>query len=329
MGGVRAGAGRARRGRAVAFASGTAAAAAILETLPGGARVVGPERGYAWTRSLLAERAATGRIALQTVDTVTPRRPWPACEGADLLWLESPSNPLLEVAELDRLCGAGLPVAVDSTFATPLLQRPLELGAAFSLHSATKFIGGHSDLLPAWSARATTRDWERCGMRGRRSARRRGRSRPSSHCAGCARCRCGWSSRSALRSRWRSGCQRIRRSARSTTPASGRCSPSRSAPTRWRSARRARVITYAKSLGGVESLIDRRGPSLLRLSVGCEHVEDLWADLDVGLVVAEDRAQRAADLTDGGGVLERLADRRQQVVGALGGLFELGQPAGR
>ena len=51
-----------------------------------------------------------------------------------------------------------------------------------------------------------------------------------------------------------------------------------------------RVFTYAKSLGGVESLIDRRGPSLLRLSVGCEHVEDLWADLDVGLVVAEDRA---------------------------------------
>ena len=65
----------------------------------------------------------------------------------DLLWLESPSNPLLEVAELDVLCACGVPVAVDSTFATPLLQRPLELGAAFSLHSATKFIGGHSDLL--------------------------------------------------------------------------------------------------------------------------------------------------------------------------------------
>ena len=74
-----------------------------------------------------------------------------------------------------------------------------------------------------------------------------------------------------------------------------------------------RVFTYAKSLGGVESLIDRRGPSLLRVSVGCEHVEDLWADLDLRLILAEDVAQRAADLADGGVVLERLADRRQQV----------------
>ena len=50
------------------------------------------------------------------------------------------------------------------------------------------------------------------------------------------------------------------------------------------------VFTHAKSLGGVESLIDRRGPSLLRFSVGCEHVEDLWRDLDLGLVLAEDLA---------------------------------------
>ena len=93
-------------GHAVAFASGTAAAAAILETLPFGARVVGPVAGYAWTRSLLAERAAAGRIALETVDTTDTAATLRACAGADLLWLESPSNPLLEVAELDRLCRA-------------------------------------------------------------------------------------------------------------------------------------------------------------------------------------------------------------------------------
>ena len=72
-------------------------------------------------------------------------------EGAALLWVETPTNPLVGVAELDRLIdgahAAGAAVAVDATFATPLLQRPLELGADIAMHSATKFIGGHSDLL--------------------------------------------------------------------------------------------------------------------------------------------------------------------------------------
>ena len=70
---------------------------------------------------------------------------------ADLLWIESPSNPLLEVADLAAICAAprraGTRVVVDNTFATPLLQRPLELGADVVVHSATKLIGGHSDLL--------------------------------------------------------------------------------------------------------------------------------------------------------------------------------------
>src|SRR5581483_6783429 len=70
---------------------------------------------------------------------------------ADLLWIESPSNPLLEVADLQAICAAprrdGTRVVVDNTFATPLLQRPLQLGADVVVHSATKLIGGHSDLL--------------------------------------------------------------------------------------------------------------------------------------------------------------------------------------
>ena len=68
-----------------------------------------------------------------------------------MIWLESPSNPLLEVADVERICAAprrdGARLVVDNTFATPLLQRPLELGADVAVHSATKFIGGHSDLL--------------------------------------------------------------------------------------------------------------------------------------------------------------------------------------
>src|SRR5205085_11100080 len=70
---------------------------------------------------------------------------------ADLLWLESPTNPLLEVADLAAICAAprrsGTRIVVDNTFATPLLQRPLQLGADIVVHSATKLIGGHSDLL--------------------------------------------------------------------------------------------------------------------------------------------------------------------------------------
>ena len=79
------------------------------------------------------------------------------------------------------------------------------------------------------------------------------------------------------------------------------------------------VFTHAKSLGGVESLIDRRGPSLLRLSVGCEHVEDLWRDLDAALQISgwySPKTSRSAPQTSPtrGVVLERLADRGQQVV---------------
>ena len=70
---------------------------------------------------------------------------------ADLVWLESPSNPLLGVADLQAICASarkpGAIVALDNTFATPLNQRPLDFGATVSLQSATKFIGGHSDLL--------------------------------------------------------------------------------------------------------------------------------------------------------------------------------------
>jgi len=74
-----------------------------------------------------------------------------AAQRADLLWLESPANPLMTVADLPAICSAprrpGCLVAVDSTFATPLVQRPLEFGADIVMQSATKFIGGHSDLL--------------------------------------------------------------------------------------------------------------------------------------------------------------------------------------
>ena len=136
-----------RAASSVAFASGMAAISAVLETVPSGGRVVGPAAGYAWTRSLLARFAAAGRIELVGVDTTDTAATLAACEGASLLYVETPSNPLVEIAELDALCAAPCAVAVDGTFATPLLQRALSFGADFAIQSATKFIGGHSDLL--------------------------------------------------------------------------------------------------------------------------------------------------------------------------------------
>jgi cystathionine gamma-synthase len=120
----------------IAFGSGMAAISAVLETLLAGARVVGPAAGYAWTRSLLARYADAGGIRLVGVNTTDTAATLAACEGAALLYVETPSNPLVEIAALDELCAGaherGAAVAVDGTFASPLLQRTLS---------------GHSDLL--------------------------------------------------------------------------------------------------------------------------------------------------------------------------------------
>lgn len=90
-------------GTATAFSSGVGAAAAVIETLPTGAKVVGPAAGYAWTRSLLHEQAEKGRIVLSEVDTTDTEATLAAAKDASLLWLESPSNPLIEITELDRI----------------------------------------------------------------------------------------------------------------------------------------------------------------------------------------------------------------------------------
>ena len=113
-------------------------------------------RAWCWaTTATRAWPASPRRVAghqwrVERLPATDPRWPQRASE-ADLLWLESPSNPLLDVADLAAICGAPrgprTRVVVDNTFATPLLQRPLELGADIVVHSATKLIGGHSDLL--------------------------------------------------------------------------------------------------------------------------------------------------------------------------------------
>jgi cystathionine beta-lyase/cystathionine gamma-synthase len=135
-----------------AFASGCAAANTILSTLSPGAHVVCGDDVYGGTYRLLTRVLAPLGIRTTFVDQ-TNAAEFEAAITPDtrLCWLESPSNPLLKLADIARLAEVAhrrsTPLLVDNTFASPLLQQPLELGADIVLHSATKYLNGHSDVV--------------------------------------------------------------------------------------------------------------------------------------------------------------------------------------
>jgi cystathionine gamma-synthase len=138
-------------GQARAFSSGLAAISAVLSLLPEAAIVVGPDNAYTGTRAQLDERVDAGRATLRAVQVADAAAVAAAAQGADLVWLESPTNPNLDVADISAAAAVcarqGAMLVVDNTFATPLLQRPLELGADIVVHSATKLLAGHSDVV--------------------------------------------------------------------------------------------------------------------------------------------------------------------------------------
>jgi cystathionine gamma-synthase len=305
-------------GRAVAFASGMAAMASVFDRLPAGALVALPDDCYQGVAGLAAAGAERGRWSVQRV-AVDDTAGWVrACGAADLVWLESPSNPLLAVADLEAVCAAprkaGTIVAVDNTFATPLNQQPLELGATVSLQSATKFIGGHSDLL---AGVATTRDdtlWHAL-----RKSRELNGATPGTLEAFLA-VRGARTLALRLERAQRTAALLAERLEAHPRVARVRYPGLPSHPTH-AVARRVlrgfgtvisfdlrggaeladavcrgvRLVRHATSLGGVESTMERRAaipgqghlpPSLLRLSVGIEDAEDLWADLDAAIRAA-------------------------------------------
>ena len=294
-----------------------AAAAAVLDLLPAGSHVVAPSDCYSGVKALLAEGQRQGRWSSVLVDVTDTDAVRAAAESADLLWLESPTNPLLEVADLPALCrprpGRRPLVAVDSTFATPLLQQPLALGADVVVHSATKFIGGHSDLLlgvavaaPDLAVRLRSRR-ELAGatpgaletylaLRGVRTM--------------AVRVEQGQRSAGELARRLAAhpAVHRVRYPGLPDDPGHARAAAQMSgfgavlafeladAATADAACAAVTVISAATSLGGVESTMERRArlpgqqhvpPGLLRLSVGCEHVDDLWDDLVRALPVED------------------------------------------
>jgi cystathionine gamma-synthase len=138
-------------GRCLSFASGLAAVATILDLVGQGATVVAPRHAYNGSIMQLADLEARGRLTATLVDITDTDAVVKACADAALVWLESPTNPALELADIPAVVAAaheaGAYVVVDNTFATPLLQQPLSLDADIVVHSATKFIAGHSDVL--------------------------------------------------------------------------------------------------------------------------------------------------------------------------------------
>ncbi len=135
------------------FASGMAAATAIFHSLPLGAHVVAPRVMYWALRRWLAAADAKGALAVDFVDATSLDALRRAVEPGRtrLLWIETPANPLWSVTDIAGAAeiahAAGALLAVDSTAATPVLTRPLELGADIVMHSATKYLNGHSDVI--------------------------------------------------------------------------------------------------------------------------------------------------------------------------------------
>jgi cystathionine gamma-synthase len=138
-------------GDALLTASGMASIGAALALVPPGGRVVLPRHPYSGTTVAVQALADQGRLKAEPVDLADTGSVVAALDGADLLWVETPTNPMLEVADLPALVEAaharGALVVTDNTFCTPLVMRPLDHGADVVVHSVTKYLAGHSDVV--------------------------------------------------------------------------------------------------------------------------------------------------------------------------------------
>jgi len=303
-------------GRARVFASGMAAVTAVLDDVASGALVVAPEAAYSGVLDQLLRLQTVGRLTVRLVDITDTDAVREAVRGAALLWVESPTNPLLGVADVPALVRAahraGARVVMDNTFATPLLQRPLGIGADVVVHSATKYLSGHSDLLLGLTvtndeelhSRLTLsrtlggaipgplESW--LALRGLRTLHlRMERSQANAMVL-------------ALRLAEHPAVTRVRYPGLPHDPGHQRAKAQMDGfgamvsidvagdvDTAERACSATGLWAHATSLGGVESSLERRRrwqsesplvpETLVRLSVGIEDVEDLWRDLDQAL----------------------------------------------
>ena len=287
-------------GRALAFSSGLAAVSTVLDLVGQGALVVAPANSYNGTILQLGDLESRGRVVTRLVDVTDTDAVVAACDDAALVWLESPTNPALEIADIETIAAAahaaGAYVVVDNTFATPLLQQPIGLGADLVVHSATKYLGGHSDLLMGAIVTAddqlfgvlkgrrdllgavpgTLEAW--LTLRGMRTLHLR-LERAQANAAELARRLADHPAISEVRYPGFGGIVSI-------VLAQGALAADLLT-------HKTSLWVYTTSLGGVESTFERRRrwkseppgipDALVRLSVGIEDVEDLWRDLSGAL----------------------------------------------
>ena len=299
---------------ACTFASGMAAMTTLLECLPNGARVLFPDDCYSGLRMLFQEFLPERGLVAEVIDMGDLDAVRAACATpVSMLWIETPSNPLMKVSDIAALAdighAAGAVIVVDNTFATPLLQRPLALGADVVMHSTTKYFGGHSDVLGgalvfAHDGELARKVAHRLHVTGAvlapfsawltlRGCRSLG-ARMAMHCANARKVMDFLAAHTAIeRVNWpglssHPGHEVANRQMRdfgamlSIEVRGGR-------EAALAMAGKLRVFTNATSLGGCESLVEHRasveGPNprspqnLLRISVGLEDADDLVADL--------------------------------------------------
>jgi cystathionine gamma-synthase len=307
-------------GKTLLFSSGMAAISAVFSLLPEGAVIVAANNGYQGTTTLLKKLHESEKLKVRFVNLANTDECLAAIPGAQMLYLESPLNPLLEVVDLPKIIAAGKSagcgVAVDNTLATPLLQNPLALGADISIHSVTKYLSGHSDLI---LGSLSTNDQALYGRL--EQSRRYGGAIAGPFEA--------WIALRGLRT----FALRMQRSQENAMELATRLSKDSSiskvrypglATDSYHSLAKSfmkgfgamisfdvnasveqvdlmcnssKLITNATSLGGVESIWERRRrwatesatvpENLIRFSVGIENVDDLWADIQQALTAAK------------------------------------------
>lgn len=301
-------------GTTVTFASGLAAASAITSLIPHGGIVVVPNAAYYGVKNIFDGLANRNQITIRLVDGGDTAAVIAASDGAAMVWMESIANPTLVVADIPAICTAakeqGAITVVDATFATPLRQQPIYLGADVVLHSGTKFIGGHSDLLLGAVTCAKEEHAEAIlthrhdhgstpgsleaflALRGLRTlALRVDKSEANAH--ELAKRLSGHSKISQVNYPSLPSDSQHEKAARLLPHGCGGMLSFEIDATIEQVdeiLRSLKLIAHATSLGGVESLIERRAryipeqqagvpATLCRYSVGIENVDDLWTDL--------------------------------------------------
>lgn len=304
---------------AIAYASGSAASLAVFSLLRPGDHVVAPVECYHGTGKQLRTLVAAAGVETSFVDmTQLDAVRAAVTAGTRLLWVETPSNPMLSISDIAALValahGVGAIVCCDNTFATPISQRPLELGADLVMHSSTKYFGGHSDVMggivvtrEAGALSRSLRDYQTtagnvpspfdCWLVRRSLTTLPCRMHAQTQTAG--RIAQFLASHRSVERVFYPGLPSHPRHDLAASQMRGGfgamlsfCVPG-AREEAFAVAARLKYFTRASSLGGIESLVEHRasieGPhsitpeNLLRLSIGLEHADDLIADLDQAL----------------------------------------------